>query len=87
MSDADRDAMISHFVATGAKVEQGCPLCAHKGWKAEGPVALMRLDGVPPDVTVGTKAVPVLLLICTKCGYTMQFAWTFIKGLSGNNAD
>jgi len=81
MPDADFALLMRHLGSVGAK-GRACPVCETASWRADGPFGLMVLTPDPERSTaviVGPKVVPMVLLICNKCSYTMQFAWAEIK--------
>ena len=72
-----------------------CPICgvgtgpvltAQKltHWTYVGPAAFAGLHKDPEgSVGMSTRVVPLVLVMCTNCFYTMQFAWLPIKTKMG----
>jgi hypothetical protein len=52
-----------------------CPVCQTKSWLLTGPVSLpVAFHGVLGALGA-VDTMPMMLLVCQKCSYVLQFAW------------
>lgn len=55
------------------KIKRGCPICDGKSF--ESPVLLNGIPYHPNGALImGGSSVPLVIVACSNCGYTLQFA-------------
>jgi hypothetical protein len=83
MGKEDYDVLMKHIKAKFKDAEfiERCPAChVAGGWVAEGPVVQLRYSLSEDNVVqTGPGGMPVAILICRNCHYTLQFAWNPIR--------
>lgn len=56
-----------------------CPVCQNKTWDAAGLEMGNEVNDAATSANIGGPALPVVILVCTRCFYVMQFAWLPLK--------
>lgn len=57
-----------------------CPICGHRDWQVNEPVASMLWKRLPDGrVDLTSESFPVVPLICNQCFHVLTFAWLPIE--------